>query len=121
MFTQIKTSAKNREIVVDLTRKFNLGAENVIARIAIAYSLKSGVKFNPTDAKDSGGKEYSRAVLFGSNDFLYIAKVIIERSLHEVSCPRLLIDIIDGCFGSDYVEQRILRPIIQTPHIIKCP
>ena len=47
MFSQIKTSAKNREIVVDLTRKFNLGAENVIARIAIAYSLKSGVKFNP--------------------------------------------------------------------------
>ena len=35
MFSQIKTSAKNREIVVDLTRKFNLGAENVIARIRL--------------------------------------------------------------------------------------
>ena len=34
MFTQIKTSTKNRENVVELTRKFNLGAENVIARMA---------------------------------------------------------------------------------------
>ena len=57
MFSSIKTSARNREVVVDLTRKFNLGAENVIARIAIAYSLKSGVKFSPTDVKDAGGKE----------------------------------------------------------------
>ena len=66
MFTQIKTSAKNRENVVELTRKFNLGAENVIARIALAYSLQSGDKFSPLDIKDSGGKEYSKNVLFGS-------------------------------------------------------
>ena len=83
MFSQIKTSAKNREIVVDLTRKFNLGAENVIARIAIAYSLKSGVKFNPMDAKDSGGKEYSRAVLFGGNDFLYTAMMCTYYGITE--------------------------------------
>ena len=43
MFTQIKTTAKNKEAVTVLTRKFALGAENVIARIAIAYSLQSGV------------------------------------------------------------------------------
>lgn len=34
MFNQIKTSAKNKEVVTVLTRKFGLGAENVIARIA---------------------------------------------------------------------------------------
>lgn len=45
MFTQIRTSAKNKDIVTILTRKFGLGAENVIARIAIAYSLHSGVHF----------------------------------------------------------------------------
>ena len=33
MFNQIKTSAKNKEVVTVLTRKFGLGAENVIARI----------------------------------------------------------------------------------------
>ena len=36
MFTQIKTSKANKMIVTDLSRKFNLGAENTIARIAIA-------------------------------------------------------------------------------------
>ena len=59
---QIKTSAKNKELVTQLTRKFALGAENVIARIAIAYSLQSGIHFSPLDIKDSGGKEYSKNV-----------------------------------------------------------
>lgn len=83
MFSQIKTSAKNREIVVDLTRKFNLGAENVIARIAIAYSLKSRVKFNPMDVQDSGGKEYSKNVLFGNNEFLYVAMMCTYYGISE--------------------------------------
>ena len=75
MFTQIKTSTKNRENVVELTRKFNLGAENVIARIALAYSLQSGDKFSPLDIKDSGGKEYSKNVLFGSFYPVYLSMV----------------------------------------------
>lgn len=36
MFTQIKTSKANKIIVTDLSRRFNLGAENVIARIAVS-------------------------------------------------------------------------------------
>ena len=64
MFTQIKTSSKNRENVVELTRKFNLGAENVIARIALAYSLQSGEKFSPLDIKDSGGKESEKVYIY---------------------------------------------------------
>lgn len=73
MFSQIKTNSKNKENVVELTRKFNLGAENIIARIAIAYSLQSGVKFSPLDITDSGGKEYSKNVLFGNYYSIYIA------------------------------------------------
>ena len=42
MFTQIKTSKANKLVVTDLSRKFNLGAENIIARIAFAYSLSKG-------------------------------------------------------------------------------
>lgn len=71
MFSQIRTSSKNREVVVELTHKFNLGAENIIARIAIGYSLQSGIRFSPLDVKDSGGKEYSKNVLFGSYYFIY--------------------------------------------------
>ncbi len=75
MFSQIRTSNKNREIVIELTRKFNLGAENIIARIAIGYSLQSGVRFAPTNIKDSGGKEYSKNVLFGNYYVIYEALI----------------------------------------------
>ena len=75
MIGQIKTSTENKERVTRLTRKFGLGAENVIARIAIAYSLKQGEHFDPTKVKDSGGKEYSRNVLFGNLFPLYLSMI----------------------------------------------
>lgn len=75
MIGQIKTSTGNKERVTRLTRKFGLGAENIIARIAIAYSLKQGGHFDPTKVKDSGGKEYSRNVLFGNLFPLYLSMI----------------------------------------------
>lgn len=81
LITQIKTSSENRERVTRLTRKFGLGAENVIARIAIAYSLKNGERFSPLDVKDSGGKEYSRNVLFGNLFPLYLAMICSHYSI----------------------------------------
>lgn len=75
MIGQIKTSTENKERVTRLTRKFGLGAENIIARIAIAYSLKQGGLFDPTKVKDSGGKEYSRNVLFGNLFPLYLSMI----------------------------------------------
>lgn len=83
VFSQIRTSNKNKEIVVELTRKFNLGAENVIARIAIGYSLQSGLKFEPTDVKDSGGKEYSKSVLFGNYYPIYLAMICTHYHISE--------------------------------------
>ena len=67
MFTSIKTSKINKDIVTDLSRKFNLGAENIIARIALTYSLSKARKLSLSDIADSQGKEYSKNVLFGSN------------------------------------------------------
>ncbi|MCL4481651.1 MAG: DndE family protein [Bacteroidetes bacterium] len=83
VFTQIRTSSRNREIVIELTRKFNLGAENVIARIAIGYSLQSGIKFESTDVKDSGGKEYSKSVLFGNYYPIYLAMICTYYQINE--------------------------------------
>ncbi len=83
MFTQIKTSIKNKENVVDLTRKFNLGAENIIARIALAYSLQSGIKFSPMDVRDSGGKEYSKSVLFGNYYSIYLALICTHYQISD--------------------------------------
>ncbi len=81
IIAQIKTSSENKERVTRLTRKFGLGAENVIARIAIAYSLKNGEHFSPLDVKDSGGKEYSRNVLFGNLFPLYLAMICSHYSI----------------------------------------
>jgi DNA sulfur modification protein DndE len=83
MFSQIRTSNRNREIVIELTRKFNLGAENIIARIAIGYSLQSGVKFAPTNVKDSGGKEYSKNVLFGNYYSIYEALICTHYQIND--------------------------------------
>lgn len=83
MFTQIKTSKENKLIVTDLSRKFNLGAENIIARIALVYSLSLGRKFNITDIQDSQGKEYSKNVLFGSNYAFYIGLVCVHYGIYK--------------------------------------
>lgn len=83
MFTQIKTSKKNREIVTILSRKFNLGAENVIARIAFAYSLSKGKKLSLSDIADSQGKEYSKTVLFGNNYSFYLGLICVHYGLYK--------------------------------------
>ena len=82
MFTHIRTSKDNKEVVSQLTRKLNLGAENVIARIALAYSLKTNKKLDINYLQDSGGKEYSRKVLFGNYDKYYLALVAQNYQLH---------------------------------------
>ncbi len=83
MFTSIKTSRANRDIVTDLSRKFNLGAENVIARIALAYSLSQDYKLSLSDIADSQGKEYSKNVLFGSNMPYYVGLICVKYDLYK--------------------------------------
>ena len=83
MFSQIKTSKENKEVVVNLSRKLNLGAENVIARIAFTYSLSQDIQLNIEDLSNSGGKEYSRGVLFGDNFDVYIALLCKHYGLYK--------------------------------------
>lgn len=114
MFAQIKTSAANKDNVVMLTRKFGLGAENVIARIAIAYSLQSGVKFSPLNVKDSGGKEYSKNVLFGSNYILYLSLLCTHYQIHDTDkdIPRYFkLHLDDGL-------ERIAKDVKDNPNLV---
>ncbi|WP_430933254.1 DndE family protein [Saccharicrinis sp. 156] len=83
MFANIKTSKENREVVANLTRKLNLGTENIIARIAFTYSLSKEKQLKIADLKDSGGKEYSRGVLFGDNYSFYIALLSTHYNLYK--------------------------------------
>ena len=107
MFTHIKTSTENKLIVSELTRKFNLGTENLIARIAFSYSLKSGLKFNPLDVKDSGGKEYSKTVLFGNYDSIYLTMIYTHYQIDSFNkdLPRYIKMHIDH--GLEIINQEV--------------
>lgn len=83
MFTQIKTSKANREVVAQLTRKLNLGKENIIARIAFTCSLSKERKLDLTQIQDVGGKEYSKAVLFGDYYDIYLGLLCTHYGLYK--------------------------------------
>lgn len=83
MFTQIKTSKENKEVVALLTRKLGLGTENVIARIAYTYSLSQDKKLDLNDIKDASGKEYSKSVLFGDYYDIYLGLICVHYGLYK--------------------------------------
>jgi DNA sulfur modification protein DndE len=83
MLSHIRTSKKNREVVAKLTRRLNLGTENVIARIAFTYSLSKGRILDLRDMADSGGKEYSQSVFFGDYYNLYTGLLITHYGLYK--------------------------------------
>jgi DNA sulfur modification protein DndE len=83
MFTQIKTSKENKEVVSLLTRKLGLGTENVVARMAFTYSLSQDRKLDLNNIKDAGGKEYSKSVLFGEYDDIYLGLLCVHYGLYK--------------------------------------
>jgi DNA sulfur modification protein DndE len=83
MFTHIKTSGKNKEVVSFLSRKLNLGTENIIARIALTYSLSKDRKMDMSEISDSKGKEYSKSVLFGNNLPFYISLICVHYNIYK--------------------------------------
>jgi DNA sulfur modification protein DndE len=85
MISHIKTSKINKAIVTDLTRKLNLGTENIVARIAFAYSIAKDRRFSVLDIEDSQGKEYSKNVLFGNNYPFYLALLCTHYNIHRTN------------------------------------
>ena len=83
MFTQIKTSKANKGLVSQLSRRLSLGTENVIARIALSYSLSKERKLNLKDIANSSGKIYPKSVLFGNQFDLYLGMVCSHYGLYK--------------------------------------
>ena len=83
MFKTIKTSQDNKQVISDLTQKLALGAENVIARLAFAYSLAHHGQLDLKDSRDSQGKEYSANVLFGNHLPFYIAMICQRYQIYK--------------------------------------
>lgn len=109
MFKQIKTSKANKELVSQLTRKLNLGKENVIARIAFAYSLSKDNKLDLNNILDSGGKEYSKSVLFGDNLDIYLGLLCTHYSLYKTdkNIPKYIKMHIDE--GLDLINSELIE------------
>jgi DNA sulfur modification protein DndE len=85
MQINLKTSEENHKVVSELTRKLPNGTkENVIARLAIGYSLSLGNKFQLKEMKDQKGKEYKDHVLFDEKykDF-YVALICQHYDLYK--------------------------------------
>lgn len=110
MFTQIKTSKENKEVVSKLTRKLNLGTENIIARIAFAYSLSKDRKLDLANLQDAGGKEYSKAVLFGEYFDIYMGMLCVHYGLYKTDkdLPRYVKMHIDD--GLALIKEDLLQP-----------
>jgi len=83
MIQSIKTSEANKVVVKELTTKLGMGAENLIARLAFAYSISQGKKLDISEITDSKGKEYSSKVLFGDYLPQYIAIVCQFYNLYK--------------------------------------
>ena len=82
MFTHIRTSKDNKEVVSQLTRKLNLGTENYVSRIALTYSLSKERILDIKDIQNSSGKEYSKSVLFGDYIDYYAGMVALHYGIH---------------------------------------
>ncbi|MDR0630567.1 MAG: DndE family protein, partial [Holosporales bacterium] len=116
MQINIKTSEQNQAVVRSLTTKLPDGTkENVIARIALGYSLQTGKKFQTTDFNlyDSKGKEYKDHILFDEKyrDF-YIALICQHYGLYktdDVNIPKYIklhidhgLECLDKIFQDSY-------------------
>lgn len=83
MLKSIKTSESNRIVVTELTNKLGMGPENIIARIALAYSIAQGRRLDISQMADSKGKEYSSNVLLGDYADLYKAIACQHYNLYK--------------------------------------
>lgn len=115
MQINIKTSEKNLEVIRKLTSKLPHGTkENVIARIALGFSLQSGKRFllNESTLYDSKGKEYKDHILFDAKyrDF-YIALICQHYGIYKTdeNVPRYVklhidhgLELMNGVFQDNY-------------------
>ena len=79
----ITTSEKNKEVVRQLTNKLNLGAENVIARLAFAYSIARGAQLDLGGIQDNKGKSYKEDTILGGYRSFYVALICQTYGIHK--------------------------------------
>ena len=109
----INTSKKNKELVSKFTRKFKLGSENHIARMAFAYSISSSMidsdpnQMELSKIQDSGGKVYPKSVFFGKHFNLYCGLVCVLHKLHSTdrNIPKYIKMHVDN--GLELIDRKL--------------
>ena len=109
MLKSIKTSEYNRTVVAELTSKLNMGPENIIARIALAYSIAQGRRLDISKMADSKGKEYSSKVLFGENQEIYTAVIcqLYDINYANLDVPKYIKMHIDD--GLELIQKMLIN------------
>jgi DNA sulfur modification protein DndE len=99
MTINIKTSELSKELIREYSTKLKLPAENIIARIALGYSISKGRQLELKSIRDSKGKEYKEETFFGKHKTQFIAQVCQLYNIHrtDLNIPKYIkMHIDDG-------------------------
>jgi DNA sulfur modification protein DndE len=99
MTINIKTSELSRELIREYSTKLKLPAENIIARIALGYSISKGRQLDLKVLRDSKGKEYKEETFFGKHKTQFVALICQLYNIHrtDINIPKYIkMHIDDG-------------------------
>jgi DNA sulfur modification protein DndE len=99
MTINIKTSELSRELIREYSTKLKLPAENIIARIALGYSISKSRQLDLKQIKDSKGKEYKEDTFFGKHKTPFVSLIcqLYEINRTDINIPKLIkMHIDDG-------------------------
>jgi DNA sulfur modification protein DndE len=92
MTINIKTSEASHILIKKYSNDLKLPAENIIARIALGYSISKNRILDLKNVKDSKGKEYKDETFFGKHKTYFVALICqlytINRS--DINIPKLI-------------------------------
>lgn len=95
--------------MTELTRRLNLGAENVIARLAFTTSLGADRRLDLAKLQDAQGKEYTTKTLFGDYLNLYVAMICVHYNIYKThkDIPRYIKMHIDD--GLEMIDKELSK------------
>jgi len=112
----ISTTEKNKDVVQRLTYKLSISEENIIARIAINYSLSKNRHLEIKDLQSSkNGKAYKEFTLLGKFKTFYVALMCKHYNIEKTNpdLPKLFkLHLDDGL--------QLIDKFLQTIRIIRC-
>lgn len=99
MTINIKTSEASHLLIKKYSNELKLPAENIIARIALGYSISKNRTLDLKNIKDAKGKEYKEETFFGKHKTYFIALICQLYNINraDINIPKLIkMHIDDG-------------------------